>query len=139
MQAALAPRAALLRHCGAPARVQPFRAAGLGCTRAGSRASRRQQRRGLAARAALSDSDDPATPQGLQAVQELDALIDALMRQKNPQDLAKTVAGGCSLITVLLPPPPQAALALGACASSAGSALNPPPPPATNPRPQRTS
>lgn len=50
-----------------------------------------QHRRRWSPAPALSD-DDAASPAGLQAVQELDALIDVLMSKKNPQDLAQAVS-----------------------------------------------
>lgn len=93
---------ALLRPC-APVHgsiVQPFRSS----PHAGRVApAGRQQRRRVAAAAEGSSSPqqppsavDSATPESLAAVKELDALIDTLLAKKGAQELAQTVAGGCS-------------------------------------------
>lgn len=94
MQASLAT-AALLRPCPAAPRggsssAQPFRSSkGPSAPRrhAASAAAARRPRRRLAAA-----EGEAATPESLSAVQELDALIDALMARRGPQELAQTVA-----------------------------------------------
>lgn len=86
-QAASAARPA----CGAARRPQPFRSSSAAAAPARSHRAQLPQlrRRAAGPPPARSLSDEEAA--SLQAVQELDALIDVLLAKKNPQDLAQTV------------------------------------------------
>lgn len=94
MQAVAASVSGHLRPCSAAPRpagqhVQPFRSCGARRHGAQAAAPARRWQRVAAA------EGEAATPESLTAVQELDALIDALLAKKGAQELAQAVAGVC--------------------------------------------
>lgn len=88
---ALCPQAALLRPCSSARSSNAFRSSKPSGLRAMA-AHPLSSKRALVVALAAANDDSAATAQGLAAVHELDALIDTLMEQKNPQDLAQAVA-----------------------------------------------
>lgn len=91
MQAVAASVSGHLRPCSAAPRpagqhVQPFRSCGARRHGAQAAAPARRWQRVAAA------EGEAATPESLTAVQELDALIDALLAKKGAQELAQAVA-----------------------------------------------
>ncbi|KAL4431208.1 hypothetical protein ABPG75_006464 [Micractinium tetrahymenae] len=90
--AAAASASGLLRPCSARPRAagqeHPFRSCGVR-RHGGQAAAPAQRRRWQRVAAAEGES---ATPESLTAVQELDALIDALLAKKGAQELAQAVA-----------------------------------------------